>query len=62
MLTNILIGLLCYSMCLLVFLVGWKRHCDRMHRMDEAMSRAFHNERVRRISEKVAAEQQRRTL
>ena len=41
MLTNILIGLLCYSVFLALFLVGWKRHCDRMHAMDRDMAAAL---------------------
>ena len=41
MLTNILIGLLVYSLCITLFLVGWKRWQDRMSRMDADMEEAF---------------------
>lgn len=37
MLTNILIGLLCYSVFLTLFLVGWRRWCVRMEKYDKAM-------------------------
>lgn len=40
MFTSILIGLLCYSLCIGVFLVGWHRHCERMERLD-ALSNAY---------------------
>ncbi len=38
MITNILIGLLCYSVFLTLFLVGWHRHQVRMEAYDKAMS------------------------
>lgn len=40
MFTNILIGLLCYSVFLTLFLVGWHRHCKRMEKLD-ALSNAY---------------------
>ena len=36
MLTNILIGLLCYSVFLTLFLVGWHRLCVRNEQYDAA--------------------------
>jgi len=41
MLTNILLGLLAYSLCVTLFLAGWKRWQDRMVRMDADMEEAF---------------------
>ena len=46
MLTNILIGLLCYSVFLTLFLVGWRRLCVRNEQYDRA---AEHAARVVRI-------------
>ena len=39
MLTNILIGLLCYSVFMLVFIAGWARWQNRMARMDAEVAR-----------------------
>jgi hypothetical protein len=41
MLTNILLGLLAYSLCVTLFLAGWMRWQDRMHAMDADMEKAF---------------------
>jgi hypothetical protein len=46
MLTNILIGLLCYSVFLTLFLVGWRRLCLRNEAYDRASE---HAARVARI-------------
>jgi hypothetical protein len=50
MLTNILIGLLCYSVFLCLFLVGWHRHCKNMSAYDAAMDFAAARERVRIVA------------
>ena len=41
MFTNILIGLLAYSLCVTLFLVGWMRWQNRMSQMDKDMAKAF---------------------
>jgi hypothetical protein len=46
MIENILIGLLCYSVFLVLFLVGWHRLCVRNEQYDRA---AEHAARVARI-------------
>jgi len=54
MLTNILIGLLCYSLCVTLFLVGWHRWQVRMEKLDElssAMVRAS-QPRIRFVNKK----------
>lgn len=40
MLTNILIGLLCYSVFLTLFLIGWHRLCVRNEEYDIAAEQA----------------------
>lgn len=50
MLTNILIGLLCYSVFLTLFLVGWHRHCKRMEAYDNAMTEGLAKATPRIIS------------
>ena len=49
MFTNILIGLLAYSLCVTLFLVGWMRWQDRMSQMDKDMAKAFEAEHQTRI-------------
>lgn len=46
MITNILIGLLVYSVVVLVLLVGWHRHCVRMDNYDKAMRDATGSDNV----------------
>jgi hypothetical protein len=41
MLTNILLGLLAYSLLVTLFLAGWMRWQNRMARMDADMAEAF---------------------
>ena len=41
MLTNILIGLLCYSVFMVLFLIGWRRWCVRMEAYDTAMGQSL---------------------
>jgi hypothetical protein len=41
MIANILLGLLAYSLCVTLFLVGWHRWQNRMVRMDADMAEAF---------------------
>jgi len=40
MFTSILLGLLCYSVFLLLFLVGWHRLCVRNEQYDRALEEA----------------------
>lgn len=53
MLTNILLGLLGYSVFLTLFLLGWQRHCKRLEQYDRAMQDSLntmqHEERIARI-------------
>lgn len=40
MFTSILIGLLCYSLFLLVMCIGWHRHCKMTEAYDRAVEEA----------------------